>query len=76
MKVWEVKQSKYIDFKKLNTVHFYTWKKGLRTGMYYLRTKPRANTKQFTVDPTKAESTVSHINISHTTTNCTATPRF
>jgi ribonucleotide reductase alpha subunit len=43
------------DFKKLNTVHFYTWKKGLKTGMYYLRTKPRANTQQFTIDPTKAK---------------------
>lgn len=58
------------DFKKLNTVHFYTWKKGLKTGMYYLRTKPRANTQQFTIDPTKskknyAESTVSSNDESH-----------
>jgi ribonucleoside-diphosphate reductase alpha chain len=25
---------------KLTTAHFYSWKKGLKTGMYYLRTKP------------------------------------
>lgn len=31
-------------------MHFYAWKKGLKTGMYYLRTKPRANAIQFTVD--------------------------
>jgi ribonucleotide reductase alpha subunit len=31
-------------------MHFYAWKKGLKTGMYYLRTKPAANAIQFTVD--------------------------
>lgn len=35
---------------KLTSMHFYTWKKGLKTGMYYLRTKPKANAIQFTVD--------------------------
>lgn len=34
---------------KLTSMHFYGWKKGLKTGMYYLRTKPVANAKQFTV---------------------------
>lgn len=63
------------DFKKLNTVHFYTWKKGLKTGMYYLRTKPRANTQQFTIDPSKskknyAESTVSSNDESHNNGPC------
>ncbi len=29
-------------FARLTSMHFYTWKKGLKTGMYYLRTKPRA----------------------------------
>jgi len=36
---------------KLTSLHFYTWKKGLKTGMYYLRTKPAAQAIQFTVDP-------------------------
>lgn len=33
------------------SMHFDTWKKGLKTGMYYLRTKPIANSQQFTIDP-------------------------
>lgn len=32
------------------SMHFYAWKKGLKTGMYYLRTKPAASAIQFTVD--------------------------
>jgi ribonucleoside-diphosphate reductase alpha chain len=43
-------------FNKLNTIHFYTWTSGLKTGMYYLRTKPKANTQQFTIDPTKSKN--------------------
>ena len=40
------------DFKKLTSMHFYAWQKGLKTGIYYLRTKPRAKPQQFTIDPT------------------------
>jgi len=35
---------------KLTSMHFYAWKKGLKTGMYYLRTQPKAAAIQFTVD--------------------------
>lgn len=35
---------------KLTSMHFYSWKRGLKTGMYYLRTQPKANAIQFTVD--------------------------
>ena len=35
--------------KKLTSMHFYAWKKGLKTGMYYLRSRPKANAIQFTV---------------------------
>jgi len=35
---------------KLTAMHFYAWKKGLKTGMYYLRTKPAVNAIQYTVD--------------------------
>ena len=35
---------------KLTSMHFYSWKRGLKTGMYYLRTRPKANAIQFTVD--------------------------
>ena len=39
------------DFQKLSSMHFYGHSKGLKTGSYYLRTKPRAKTQQFTIDP-------------------------
>lgn len=39
------------DFKKLTAMHFYAWDKGLKTGMYYLRTKAKSSAQKFTVDP-------------------------
>jgi len=39
------------EFKKLSSMHFYAWQKGLKTGMYYLRSKSKAKTQQFTIDP-------------------------
>ena len=36
---------------KLTSMHFYAWKKGLKTGMYYLRTKAVAQAQQFTIEP-------------------------
>ena len=36
-------------------MHFYGWKKGLKTGMYYLRSQPAADAIQFTVDQQKLE---------------------
>lgn len=38
------------NFAKLTSMHFYGWEKGLKTGMYYLRTKPAATAIKFTVD--------------------------
>merc|ERR1711971_952679 len=38
------------NFGKLTSMHFYGWKKGLKTGMYYLRTKAAADAIKFTVD--------------------------
>lgn len=35
---------------KLNSMHFYAWKSGLKTGQYYLRTLPKVNAVAFTVD--------------------------
>ncbi|KAF8576687.1 ribonucleotide reductase alpha subunit [Ramaria rubella] len=47
---------------QLTSMHFYGWKKGLKTGMYYLRTRPAAQAIQFTVDQSflkkKTESTM------------------
>jgi ribonucleoside-diphosphate reductase subunit M1 len=39
-----------INFAKLTSMHFYGWKVGLKTGMYYLRTKSATNAIQFTID--------------------------
>jgi ribonucleoside-diphosphate reductase subunit M1 len=41
---------------KITSMHFYGWKLGLKTGLYYLRTKPAANAIQFTVDKSKLEN--------------------
>jgi ribonucleoside-diphosphate reductase alpha chain len=38
------------NFAKMSSAHFYAWKKGLKTGMYYLRTKAAADAIKFTVD--------------------------
>ncbi|XP_023936493.2 ribonucleoside-diphosphate reductase large subunit [Bicyclus anynana] len=43
------------NYGKLTSIHFYAWKMGLKTGMYYLRTKPAANAIQFTVDKSKVK---------------------
>ena len=40
---------------KVTSMHFYGWKKGLKTGMYYLRTKAAADAIQFTVEAKKSE---------------------
>jgi ribonucleoside-diphosphate reductase subunit M1 len=40
-------------YDKLTTMHFYSWSKGLKTGLYYLRTKAKAAPQQFTVEPDK-----------------------
>jgi ribonucleoside-diphosphate reductase alpha chain/ribonucleoside-diphosphate reductase subunit M1 len=46
-----------VSTSKLSSIHMYTWKLGLKTGMYYLRTRPKAKPVQFTLDPTKYGST-------------------
>lgn len=39
------------NYAKLTSMHFYAWKKGLKTGSYYLRTKAPVAAQKFTVDP-------------------------
>ncbi|MBL4651889.1 MAG: ribonucleoside-diphosphate reductase subunit alpha [Flavobacteriales bacterium] len=43
------------NFAKLTSMHFYGWKKGLKTGMYYLRTKAATDAIKFTVDKAQLE---------------------
>ena len=39
------------DFRKLTSMHVYAWQQGLKTGIYYLRTKSVVKAQQFTVEP-------------------------
>lgn len=54
---------------KMTSMHFYAWKKGLKTGMYYLRTRPKADAIQFTVDqttlaqPTKSSTATATVSV-------------
>ncbi|MEQ6167068.1 ribonucleoside-diphosphate reductase subunit alpha [Ekhidna sp. MALMAid0563] len=43
------------NFGKMTSMHFYAWKKGLKTGMYYLRTKAATDAIKFTVSKEKQE---------------------
>ena len=43
------------NFGKLTSMHFYGWKKGLKTGMYYLRTKAATDAIKFTVNKDMVE---------------------
>ncbi|MHB1954120.1 MAG: hypothetical protein ACYCOU_10265 [Sulfobacillus sp.] len=38
------------DYDRLHSALFYAWKKGLKTGMYYLRSAPAKDAQQFTLD--------------------------
>ena len=44
------------DYRKLTSMHFYAWRRGLKTGIYYLRTKAVASAQKFTVEPVAAPS--------------------
>ena len=39
------------DYIRQTSALMYAWKKGLKTGMYYLRSKSSSNAQQFTIDP-------------------------
>ena len=47
------------NFGKLTSMHFYGWEKGLKTGMYYLRTKAATDAIKFTVDKSAIKSSMS-----------------
>ena len=40
-------------YNSLTSMHFYTWKTGLKTGIYYLRRRAKHQAQQFTIDPNK-----------------------
>jgi len=43
-------------YNSLTSMHFYSWKKGLKTGIYYLRRKAKHQAQQFTIEPEAKES--------------------
>lgn len=46
------------NYAKLTSMHFYAWKAGLKTGMYYLRTKAATDAIQFTIDKTSFQEDI------------------
>lgn len=48
------------NFGKLTSMHFYGWEKGLKTGMYYLRTKAATDAIKFTVDKNMVQNTITN----------------
>ena len=53
------------NYSKMCSMHFYAWEKGLKTGMYYLRSRPAADPIKFTVDVESLLKTAGHIQIEH-----------
>lgn len=53
------------NYGKLTSMHFYAWSLGLKTGMYYLRTKPAATANQVTVDKTKLNRSIKNGTVSN-----------
>ena len=43
-------------YNTLSSMHVYSWKKGLKTGIYYLRRKAKHQAQQFTIEPDKKEN--------------------
>ncbi len=44
------------NYSNLTSMHFYSWSKGLKTGIYYLRRRGRHQAQQFTIEPEKKEN--------------------
>jgi ribonucleotide reductase alpha subunit len=45
------------NYSMLTSMHFYSWSKGLKTGIYYLRRRGRHHAQQFTIEPEKTDTT-------------------
>jgi ribonucleoside-diphosphate reductase alpha chain len=59
------------NFGKLTSMHFYGWEKGLKTGMYYLRTKAATDAIKFTIDKSAVhEPTVKSIEAAQAEVAC------
>jgi len=58
------------SFNKLTSMHFYAWKKGLKTGMYYLRTKPATEPIKFTVSESARQRHIGEQAVCELTPGC------
>jgi ribonucleotide reductase alpha subunit len=52
------------NYNTLTSMHFYSWTRGLKTGIYYLRRKPKHQAQQFTIEPEKNEDDSENISFS------------
>jgi ribonucleotide reductase alpha subunit len=57
-------------YSKLNSMHFYSWGRGLKTGIYYLRRQAVSQAQQFTIEPTN--TTIKNIETETTCDTCSA----
>ena len=48
------------NYSSLTSMHFYSWSKGLKTGIYYLRRRGRHQAQQFTIEPEKGKVVEEH----------------
>lgn len=58
------------SYKKLTSCHMYTWKQGLKTGMYYLRSKPAVNAIKFTLSSSESNNSLSEESDSSSENQC------
>ena len=63
------------NYAKLTSMHFYAWKKGLKTGCYYLRTKAPVAAQKFTIDPRLMSSGVVPDNLGSDSENESEPPK-
>lgn len=62
------------DAKKITNAHFYGWKRGLKTGSYYIRSKPAANSASFTLEDPVVSRVISPKGDTSATTTTTTEP--
>jgi len=58
-------------YSNLTSMHFYSWSKGLKTGIYYLRRRAKHQAQQFTIEPEKG-TTVTEEEDDHICEMCSA----
>lgn len=60
------------NYSNLTSMHFHSWGKGLKTGMYYLRRRARHQAQQFTIEPEKKQSETNAIDEDEVCEMCSA----